>query len=290
MENAKVLLAGGTGYLGSHILKELSEKQVSTLAIVRKGRKLSFPELSPVHPIEAEVTEPKTLKGIFKGVDVVISTIGITRQKDGLSYWEVDYQANRNLLDQALLEGVKKFVYVASLNGEKMRHLKICAAKEQFVDELKQSGIDYCVVRPNGFFSDLGEFLEMANKGRVYLFGKGLYQLNPIDGMDLACEIVNILSTDINELTIGGPQIFSHYELLNLASDVLGKRVKVTYLPNWIKNFALFFLRAFTPSKTYGPIEFFLTTLSMDMIAPKYGSKELVRFFENYKREYASRF
>lgn len=290
MENAKVLLAGGTGYLGSHILKELSEKQVSTLAIVRKGRKLPFSELSSVHLIEAEVTEPKTLKGIFKGVDVVISTIGITRQKDGLSYWDVDYQANKNLLNQALLEGVKKFVYVASLNGEKMRHLKICAAKEQFVDELKQSGIDYCVVRPNGFFSDLGEFLEMANKGRVYLFGKGLYQLNPIDGRDLACEIVNIISTNINELTIGGPQIFSHNELLNLASYVLGKRVKVIYLPNWIKNAALFFLIKFTSIKTYGPVEFFLTTLSMDMIAPKYGSKELVRFFDNYKQEYASRF
>ena len=290
MEDTKVLLAGGTGYLGSHILNELSEKQVSTLAIVRKGRKPSLKELPSVHLIEAEVTEPKTLQGILKGVDVVISTIGITRQKDGLTYWDVDYQANKNLLNQALLEGVKKFVYVASLNGEKMRHLKICAAKEQFVDELKQSGIDYCVVRPNGFFSDLGDFLEMASKGRAFLFGKGLYQLNPIDGRDLAREIVNILSTNINELTIGGPQIFSHNELLKLASDVLGKKVKVTYLPNCIKNFILFFLRAFTSSKTYGPIEFFLTTLSMDMIAPKYGSKELVRFFENYKQEYASRF
>jgi uncharacterized protein YbjT (DUF2867 family) len=290
MENAKVLLAGGTGYLGNHILKQLSEQQVDTIAIIRKGKISTFKELPSIHLIEAEVTELKTLQGILKGVDVVISTIGITRLKDGLTYWDVDYQANKNLLNQALLEGVKKFVYVASLNGEKMRHLKICAAKEQFVDELKQSGIDYCVVRPNGFFSDLGDFLEMASKGRVFLFGKGLYQLNPIDGRDLAREIVNILSTNINELTIGGPQIFSHNELLKLASDVLGKKVKVTYLPNCIKNFVLFLLRAFTSSKTYGPIEFFLTTLSMDMIAPKYGSKELVRFFENYKQEYASRF
>jgi len=290
MDNSKVLLAGGTGYLGGHILQKLSEQQVSTIAIIRKGKISTFKKIPSIHLIEAEVTEPHTLQGIFKGVDVVISTIGITRQKDGLTYWDVDYQANKNLLDQAISEGVKKFVYVASLNGEKMRHLKICAAKEQFVDDLKQSGIDYCIIRPNGFFSDLGEFLEMANKGRMYLFGKGQYRLNPIDGEDLACEIVKILRTNQTELTIGGPKIYSHNGLVDLASKVLYKKIRITYLPNWIKNAFLFFARSFTSSKTYGPVEFFLTTLSMDMIAPKYGTKKLERFFEKYRREKASRF
>ncbi|MGK7396457.1 MAG: SDR family oxidoreductase [Candidatus Cyclobacteriaceae bacterium M3_2C_046] len=290
MKNAKVLLAGGTGYLGSHILKVLSEQQVDTIAIVRKGKKSSLTKLPSIHTIEAEITEPKSLRGIFYGVDIAISTIGITRQKDGLTYWDVDYQANKNLLDQAISEGVKKIVYVASLNGEKMRHLKICEAKEQFVDDLKQSGIDYCIVRPNGFFSDLGEFLEMANKGRVYLFGKGKYRLNPIDGEDLAIQIVNILSTNQTEFAIGGPIIYSHNEIVSIVSDVLGNKVKITYLPTWVKNMILLFLRTFSSSKTYGPVEFFLTTLSMDMIAPKYGNKELVSFFENYKQENASRF
>lgn len=110
MKNAKVLLAGGTGYLGSHILKVLSEQQVDTIAIVRKGKKSTLSKLPSIYTFEAEVTEVKTLQGIFEGVDVVISTIGITRQKDGLTYWDVDYQANKNLLHQAISEGVKKFV------------------------------------------------------------------------------------------------------------------------------------------------------------------------------------
>lgn len=98
MKNTKVLLAGGTGYLGSHILTVLSEQQVDTIAIVRKGKKSTLTKLPSIHTIDAEVTNVKTLQGIFKGVDIVISTIGITRQKDGLTYWDVDYQANKNLL------------------------------------------------------------------------------------------------------------------------------------------------------------------------------------------------
>ncbi len=282
MKNAKVLVAGGTGYLGSNILEELSKNQVDTTAIIRKGKKSGFKKLPSINLVEAEVTEPNSLQGVFKGVDIVISTIGITRQKDGLTYWDVDYQANKNLLDQSITEGVKKFVYVASLNGEKMRHLKICEAKESFVDYLKNSGIDYCIIRPNGFYSDLGEFLDMAKKGRVYLFGKGEYRVNPIDGGDLAKEIIGRLQNQQKEFIIGGPSIYTHNNLAAIASEVLNKKVKVSYLPNWLRKIVLFFLRTFTSSKTYGPIEFFMTTLSMDMVAPKYGSKELKNFFEEY--------
>lgn len=286
----KVLLAGASGYLGSHILEELLKRNIPTIALVRKGKKIQAENNPVCEVVEAEVTQPKTLTRIFKGVDVVISAVGITRQKDGLTYRDVDYQANVNLLESAIAQGVKRFVYVASLDGEKMQHLKICAAKEQFVRHLKQSSVDYCIVRPNGFYSDLGEFMLMANKGRVYLFGKGLFKLNPIDGADLATEIVNILNTSKTELVIGGPEVFSHHELVQLISRISGKKVKITYVPAWIKHFILFFLRRFTSSKTYGPVEFFLTTLSRDMVAPRYGSGKIEDYFIKFRNDNASLF
>jgi uncharacterized protein YbjT (DUF2867 family) len=82
----------------------------------------------------------------------VISTVGITRQKDGLTYNDVDYQANVNLIDEAKKKGVKKFIYISVFNGQLLRHLKICEAKEKLVDYLKKSGLDFCIIRPNGFF------------------------------------------------------------------------------------------------------------------------------------------
>lgn len=50
--------------------------------------------------------------------------------------------------------------------------------------------MDYCIVRPTGFFSDMKDFLDMAKDGRVYLFGNGQLKMNPIHGEDLATEIV----------------------------------------------------------------------------------------------------
>ena len=57
--------------------------------------------------LEAQVTQPETLKGVCKNIDVVISTVGITRHKDGLTYMDVDFQSNVNLIEEAK-EGVKK--------------------------------------------------------------------------------------------------------------------------------------------------------------------------------------
>lgn len=81
---------------------------------------------------------------------------------------DVDYQANLNLLNEARKRGDRKFIYVSALNGHKLKHLKIFEAKEKFVEELKFSGLAYSIIRPNGFFSDMKEFYDMAKKGAIY--------------------------------------------------------------------------------------------------------------------------
>ena len=68
---------------------------------------------------------------------MVISTVGIIRQKDGLTYMDVDYQANANLIDAAKQNGVEKFIYVSALNGDQLRHLKIWTFIDQYFLFLK---------------------------------------------------------------------------------------------------------------------------------------------------------
>ena len=50
----------------------------------------------------------------------------------------------------------------------------------------RKSGLDYAVIRPTGYFSDMSENLKMAKSGRVYLIGDGYHKINPIHGADLA--------------------------------------------------------------------------------------------------------
>ncbi|MEL7425630.1 MAG: SDR family oxidoreductase [Bacteroidota bacterium] len=274
-----ILVAGATGYLGSYIIEELQYEQLPFSAIARNDAKLRSMGLTTRQILKAEVTNPTSLQGLLEGVDVLISAVGITRQKDGLTYMDVDYQANSNLLKEAEKAGVKKIIYVSAIGGEQMRHLKIFAAKEKFVDELKASGIDYTIVRPNGFFSDMNDFLQMAKGGKVYLFGQGDYKLNPIHGADLAKAIVEAIPESKNELVIGGPDILTQNEIAELALRAWKRPIKIIHLPDWVRRGIIAVMRKLTPSKIYGPIEFFLSMLAQDNIAPRYGVHRLSSYF-----------
>ncbi len=280
MKTKRVLLAGATGYLGQYITKKLIENEYPTRIIVRDKHKASF-DVKKCQIVEAEVTQPESIKEAFIDIDIVISTVGITKQKDGLTYMSVDFQANMNLLEEAKKNGVRKFIYVSALNSEKLTNLKMSKAKELFVNELNKSGLDYCIVRPNGFFSDMTEFMKMAKKGTVNLFGDGSYKMNPIHGEDLATVCVDAISSNDKTIEVGGPEIKTHNEIAELAFKTLDKKPKIKYMPDNIRRFVIWMMRTFTSSKTYGPIEFFMTVLAMDMIAPTYGKHTLEEFFKN---------
>ncbi len=86
---------------------------------------------------------------------------------------------------------------------------------------MKKSGVDYCIVRPNGFFSDMSEFFNMAKRGRIYLFGRGELKANPIHGEDLATVCVDAIEKSDREIEVGGPEILTQNEIAVTAFDVL---------------------------------------------------------------------
>ena len=289
MQMEKILLAGATGYLGGYILEELLKRKYPTRVVVRNPEKLKAIDHHSTDILTAELTQPTSLEECCNGIDVVISTVGITRQKDGFTYMDVDYQVNKNLLTEAIKHDVSKFIYVSVLDGQKLRKLKICEAKERFADELKKSGLDYCIIRPNGYFSDMTEFFSMAQKGRVYLFGNGTFKTNPIHGQDLANICIDAIATEEKEISAGGPDTLTHNQIAEMAFSELGKRPKISYIPEWVRKYALSLLRTMTSSKFYGPIEFFMTVLSMDMVAPKYGVHPLKAYFTSLHRNKSSK-
>ena len=218
---------------------------------------------------------------VFKEFDAVISTVGITRQNDKLTYMDVDYQANKNLLDLSIKNGVKKFIYVSVLKGEELRNVEICSAKEKFVDELKSSGIDYCIIRPSGFFSDMTEFYNMAKKGRIYLFGDGQYKSNPIHGADLAEVCVNAINKSNKVVEVGGPEVLTQEEIAKIAFDSLRMKSKITYIPDWIRRLTLRLGKIFMSKYKYGPFEFFMNVMAMDMVGKSYGNRNLYNYFKS---------
>jgi len=280
----KILVAGATGYLGRYLVKEAKNQNYWVRALSRNSKKLEDIKDNINEVFEAEVTKPETLNKICNGIDVIISTIGITRQKDGLTYMDVDYQGNKNLLDLAIQNKISKFIFISVLNAHQMKDLKGIQAKLLFEKELIESGLDYVIMRPTGFFSDMLEFLNMAKKGRVSVFGNGENKINPIHGADLAEVCVNAINKSKKEINIGGPEIFTFNEIAEMALQVQNKPIKISKLPMWMIKTILPIMKTFTSSRTYGPIEFMMTVMTMDVVGDSFGNHHLKEFFEKNKR------
>ena len=283
-EMKNILVAGATGYLGQNVVKTFKDRGFWVRALGRTEAKLDpIKEFADELSI-GEVTNPDSLDGLCDGIDVVFSSVGVTRQKDGATYQDVDYQGNRNLLTIAEGSGVSKFVYVHVLNAEQLQHVAMIQAKQAFVDELKQSALEHTVICPTGFFSDMEEFLKMARTGRVYLFGDGSNRINPIHGVDLAAVCADALVSREQQLDVGGPEVFTYREIAELAFEALEKPSKITCVPKKLIAATVGALRWVAPVKAYGPLQFLSSVMTMDVVGEKHGQQRLADHFRHCSR------
>ena len=282
----RVLVAGATGYLGKYVIREFHRQGYWVRALTRNEKKLTevgpFGEPTVMDCIDdvfiGEVTRPETLAGLFDDIDIVFSSIGLTRQKDGLSFEDVDYQGNKNILDRAINKGVQQFIYISVLNAHLMDRLAIVKAHENFVRVLRTSGIPYTIVRPTGYFSDISEYFKMAKSGRVYLIGNGDNRLNPIHGADLAKVCLDAVDNLNTEIPVGGPSVFTQREIAELAFSSLGKPLRISTIPLGLAKAADRLMLPFS-RHTAELFDFFIAGAELDMVAPKYGERTLSAYF-----------
>lgn len=276
----RILVAGATGYLGGFVGREFKLRGYFVRALARALEKHNHLKPEPDEIVIGEVTRPESLAHVCDDIDIVFSSIGITRQKDKLTFQDVDYQGNKNLLEIALQSGVKKFIYVLVFNGPDLLHLDIVKAHEDFVDELKSSGIDYAVVRPTGYFSNMTEFYKMAKRGRVYVIGPGTNRCNPIHGADLAKTCVDAVDGKHQEIDAGGPQTMTYREIAEVALQSLGRKACISSVPAWLMKSVVAMTRIF--NRHQGELlAFFTHAMTHDVVAPSTGTHTLGDYYKS---------
>ncbi len=141
-------------------------------------------------------------------------------------------------------------------------------------------GMEYRIVRPCGYFSDMGALYDMASKGRAFLVGEGNNKMNPIHGRDLAEVCVDTAEGDELEVEAGGPDIMTQREAAALAFEVVGKPAKITVIPMWLARGLVKLIGLL--STQFGDLaDFIVTAGEIDGVGPKRGTTTLKSYFES---------
>lgn len=229
----KVVLAGAYGNLGADIFRALLAAGHEVVAADMMERDLGLEGNFTFRQID--VTKPETLVGLCDGADVVITTVGLTKTSATVTNYEIDYQGNLNILEEAKKAGVKYFSYISVIKADQAPKVPMLHAKYLFEEELKKSGIPYCITRPTGYFYDIVKvFRPMIDKGEVTLLGKKPVHANVISTEDFADFIVKHMCDENVTYDIGGKETYSYEEIANLCFAAAGKEPVIKRAPAFL--------------------------------------------------------
>lgn len=116
----RVLVTGGSGFLGSHICEQLSKAGHTVVALVRKSSNKKFLETIPnVELAIGTIEDRKSIDAAMKGVDAVIHSAGLVKARTEAEFYECNTQGTVNLLESAIehAPNLKRFVQVSSLEA-----------------------------------------------------------------------------------------------------------------------------------------------------------------------------
>ncbi|HET8886463.1 MAG TPA: NAD(P)H-binding protein [Salinimicrobium sp.] len=265
----KILIAGATGALGMEIIKQLHQKNLPMRALTRSAKdNIELDQLTgDVFVGDAAKNE---IDGATSGISTVISALGksvslFTPTEE--SFFESDFLANKNILDDAIKNGVKRFIYV-SIKGADTGYT-IAQAHKMFEDALRESGIEYTIIRPVGFFSGLNDLAILAKRKVIPIVGDGHARTNSIHHKDLAKAVVSFLDEGPEMIEVGGPKIHTRLEMAKMVEEKIGG--KVVKVPEVFADFGVELQKIFSED-IYNKLDYFKFVTTNDMIAEPFGS------------------
>lgn len=239
-----VAVAGATGHVGREIVQLLLSRGVRVRALVRNPSKLAGLD-GPLETRRVQLTDAPSIRGQLDGVDAVVSALGKTTQRGGASRRAVDVDANLALLAEAQRVGVGRFGFVSVAEARPDHPVAMVRMKGEVEQAIEESGLDYVIVQPTGYYSDLWQLLEMARRGTYWIIGDGAMRFNPIHPRDVAEVVVEELlhGAPRRRLPIGGPESFDSAGLVAVCEAVLGRSVRTRHVPLWLARAAAAALR-----------------------------------------------
>ena len=278
-----VLLAGATGTLGRRLIPALGDAGYRVVALARPA---SRSKLDPfAHALAgvriAEVIDADSLRGACEGIGLVVSAVGITRQRDGLTHDRVDYRGNLNLLREAERAAVRHFTYVSVVGAERLVGVPVLNAKYRFEQALTVARLRWTVIRPSGFYTDLLDVLAMARRGVVFQFGDGECRTTPIDVDDLARFVAANAERENAVLGAGGPADFTWNQIAAECFAALGRSGRVFHLPTWSLRALKAGSRAVS-TQLHGVLSFVGYVQTHDTTASKVGTRPLRDFLAEH--------
>lgn len=220
MTQPTILLTGATGTVGTQLAIKLNDLHIPFRALVRnKGNNELLKNLPMAQIVTGDLVNAENLNPVFQGIEKAFLLTDSSAQAE---------QLQLNFVNAAHSAGVTQIVKLSQLAAEEQSPVRFLRYHAKVENRIKELGITYTFLRPNLYmqgFIALKDYIK--NDGRFYA-ALGNAGISLVDVRDIAAVAAIALTETGHEnktYTITGEETLTHYQLAEIFSTVLGKKV-----------------------------------------------------------------
>jgi uncharacterized protein YbjT (DUF2867 family) len=242
MDIKKVLLLGGSGFVGTYIANRLSQRGVEVTIPTRRRERTKALIMQPnVEMPEVNINSEEALVELMQGKDVVINLVGVLHSRDVVLPYSKDFaeahvELPKKIVAACKKAGVRRLVHMSALGADPKGPSEYLCSKGdgEAIVMAAQGELDVTVFRPSVLFglgdSFLSMFASVLRKLPFFPLGFGQARFQPVWVADVADAFVDSLG---NPATFGqaydlvGPKIYTLRELVDYTAELVGSTARV---------------------------------------------------------------
>jgi uncharacterized protein YbjT (DUF2867 family) len=238
----RVFLTGGTGFVGSEVLRQLTAAGHTVRALVRPGSEDKLVVRQGVEIHRGDANDPASLDGAMAGCEAVIHLIGIIREfpAKGVTFARLHVEATSHVLAETQRQGIRRYLHMSANGTGPGSSSGYFRSKWQAEELVRASGLDWTIFRPSLIHGEGDQFVNMLARlirlsPLLPVVGDGQYRLAPVFVQDVAAAFtrgLEVAAARGKTYHCCGPEAYTYDQLLDLIGRALGrKKVRKLHQP-----------------------------------------------------------
>jgi uncharacterized protein YbjT (DUF2867 family) len=230
-----ILVAGGTGTLGTPLVRRLSDRGLPVRVLTRDpARAAALP--GGVEVVTGDLRDSAAVAAAVHGATTVVSAVHGFVGPGKPSPEAIDRDANRALIQAAAAAGVQHLILVSVLGAAPDHPMSLHRAKHAAEQALRASGLAWTILRPAAYLETWIAITgaKLADKGQALVFGPGRNPINFVSAHDVAAVVdlaVHDRSLRGQVLEVGGPENLTFTQLAERLVTASGRPGRIRHVP-----------------------------------------------------------
>jgi NADH dehydrogenase len=239
----KILVTGGTGFVGTYVVNTLLRRRHEVAVLERRPGSARNRYNRPVEAVAGDVRDQASLEAAAGGRDAVVHLVGIINEKGDQTFDRMHRQAVENVIAAMSAVRVRRLLHMSAMGSSEDAPSEYARTKAAGEKAVRGSGLEWTVFRPSIVFGPGDGFVSLLapivrwNPGFIPVIGPGSTRFMPVSVYDVARVFADALEkpeTAGRAFEVGGPQIFTLNEIYREIATAIGKpRKPLLHFPLW---------------------------------------------------------